>query len=131
MSRVEGGGLRVCADLVAHGERYEIVRGSKKLVTSSFRLWLEIENLSGEERRLERLSIDGGRFHLPISRWYEEGTAGEPWEGKLRGRAKVRVNVIGYFDEPVKPGTAIDAAIALGPVTTRVRTAALADIHFD
>jgi hypothetical protein len=77
------------------------------------------------------VSIDAGRFRLPVSRSYEEGTAGEPWKGTLGARAKIRLNVIGYFDEPVKPGTAIDAAIALGPVTTRVRTAALADIHFD
>jgi Zn-finger nucleic acid-binding protein len=121
--------LRVCPDLVVHGERVELVNGREKLITSSFRLWLEIENLTNEERRLELPSLEGGRFHLPVSRWYEEGGAGEPWDGTLGAHARVRVNVIGDIPEVVKPGVAIDASITLAAVRMKAQTEARAVIH--
>jgi Zn-finger nucleic acid-binding protein len=126
---VEDGTLRVCPELIVHGERTEIVDGHDKLIESCFRLWLEIENLSGEERTLAPVSIDGGAVHLPVSRWYREGGRGEPWNGVLGAREKVRVNVIGYIPEHVAPGTVIQAAIAVDARRLGASAQALAVIH--
>jgi Zn-finger nucleic acid-binding protein len=126
----EDGTLRVCPELVVHGERVEIVDGHDKLIESCFRLWLEIENLTGEARALSPASLDGGAaVHLPVSRWYREGGRGEPWDGVLGAREKVRVNVIGYIPEHVAPGTVVDTRIAVGALSFGARTEARAVIH--
>lgn len=64
-----------------------------------------------------------------MSRWYREGGAGEPWDGVLHAREKIRVNVIGDIPEKVRPGTEIDAAIALGSVAIKAKGEARAVIH--
>lgn len=125
--RVEGRGLRLCAELAVHGERFEIVRGAEKLITSSFRLWLEIENLRSEPRTLALPAIDGVRF--PIARWYREGTAGLPFDGVVGAGERVRVNVIGDIPEHVLPGAPIDATVRVDTVAVHVKTEARADIH--
>ena len=129
VATVEDGRLRVCPELVVHGERTEIVAGHDKLIESCFRLWLEIENLTGEERTLAPASIDGGAVHFPVSRWYREGGRGEAWNGVLGAREKVRVNVIGYIPEHVAPGTAITAAISVDALRLGASTEARAVIH--
>ena len=48
VTTVEDQTLRICPELVVHGERTEVVDGHDKLIESCFRLWLEIENLTGE-----------------------------------------------------------------------------------
>ena len=127
--RVGDQSLRVCADLVVHGERTEIVDGHDKLITSCFRLWLEIENLTAEERTLAMPTIDGGAVHFPISRWYVEQGDGQPWSGVLRAGEKIRVNVIGYIPEHIPPGASTRADIALGPLMLHASTDARAVIH--
>ncbi len=121
--------LRVCPELVVHGERVEIVDGHDKLIESCFRLWLEIENLTDEAQTLSPATIDGGAVHFPVSRWYREGGRGEPWDGVVGAHEKVRVNVIGYIPEHVAPGTAVDARIAVGSAVLHARTEARAVIH--
>lgn len=129
VASVEDGTLRVCPELVVHGERTETVDEHDKLIESCFRLWLEIENLTGQPRTLAPASIDGGAVHFPVSRWYREGGRGEPWDGVVGAREKVRVNVIGYIPEHIAPGTAIEAAIAVGALRLRASTEARAVIH--
>jgi Zn-finger nucleic acid-binding protein len=129
VATVEDGTLRVCPELIVHGERTEIVDSHDKLIESCFRLWLEIENLTGEARTLAPASIDGGAVHLPVSRWYREGGRGEAWNGVLGAREKVRVNVIGYIPEHVAPGTAVKASIAVDALRLGASTEALAVIH--
>jgi Zn-finger nucleic acid-binding protein len=128
---VEDDAVRVCAELVVHGERIELVDGADKLITPCFRLWLEIENLGPEARTLAPPAIDGGPIHLPVSRWYEEGGRGEPWDGVVRAGEKVRVNVIGYIPEHVPPRTAIRADVALGSLVIPASTEARAVIELE
>jgi Zn-finger nucleic acid-binding protein len=85
-SRQDGGPLRVCPELAVHGERIERVKGEEKLIGSSFRLWLEIENRSDDPRTLVPPAIVSKAAALPIARWYREGTAGRPWDGRVAPR---------------------------------------------
>lgn len=125
----EGDGLRVCTDIVLHGERFERVNGEPKKIGSSFRVWLEIENVGETDRTLETPSLEAGAFVLPVSRWYLEGGAGERWDGVVRARTKVRVNVIGDAATPVAPGTALDVTLTLEGLRLPLHAEALADIH--
>jgi len=102
--------VAVRVELSTHGEATEIVRGKEKLLRASFRLGMEIENLTLRDLTLERPVIDA-RVPFPIERWYVVGQAGEPWDGKLPARSTNRINVVGYLGEPVKPGVALDATI--------------------
>jgi Zn-finger nucleic acid-binding protein len=129
-ARVEGDGIRVCSELAVHGERTEIVKGAPKLITSCFRLWLEIENTGDAARTFARPSIDASAAHLPITRWYREGGAGRPWDGVVGAHEKVRVNVIGDIPERVMPGTMIDAKVMLDRLVLHTPTEARAVIHF-
>lgn len=108
----ENAALRVRTELMAHGRATELVRGREKEVRASFRLGMEIENLSGTKLTLGEPTLEG-RVGLPVSRWYVVGTAGERWDGVLEAGDKKSVNVIGYLAEPVPPGTDIDATIQL------------------
>jgi Zn-finger nucleic acid-binding protein len=121
--------LGACADLVVHGERVEIVKGKPKLITSSFKLWLEIENLTSEERSLAPPSLRARTVHLPVTRWYEDGGRGTPWDGHLGPHAKARINVIGDIPDRVEPGAPIDSAIELDGLVITTSTEARAVIH--
>lgn len=124
-----GRAVRVCSELVVHGERTEIVDHHDKLITSSFRLWLELENRTDAERVIQRPTIEAGSVHLPVSRWYDERGAGEPWNGVLGPGETVRVNVIGDIPEHIAPGTVVDATIRVDDVAISTRAKARADIH--
>jgi hypothetical protein len=119
---VEDARLRVTADLSAHGEATEIVRGHPKHLRSSFRLGLRVENLSDETRRLDPPLLDGDGATPVVSRWYVLGEDGAPWDGVLAAHDAKRVNVIGYMGEPVAPGTRIRVEVRLGGLDAHVET---------
>jgi Zn-finger nucleic acid-binding protein len=127
--RVDGGALRVCPELAVHGERIETVKGERKVIGSSFRLWLEIENRSDEDRTLAPPVIASKVAELPLARWYREGTAGRPWDGRIARGETVRVNAIGDIPNHVVPGTLVDAVVSLDAVVMRLRSEARAVIH--
>jgi hypothetical protein len=120
---VEDGRLRARAELTAHGEATEIVRGKEKQLRSSFRLGIEIENVSGATLTLPEPSLEGP-VPLPVSRWYVVGSDGRPWDGVIEAGAKILVNVIGYLGEPVQPGTTIDATARLDSLVLHASTRA-------
>jgi Zn-finger nucleic acid-binding protein len=128
--RRDGGGLRVCPELAVHGERIERVKGEEKVIGSSFRLWLEIENRSGEGRALPAPVITSKTAELPVSRWYRDGSAGRPWDGRIAARETVRVNVIGDIPNHLAPGTLVEALATVDAVEMHLTTEARAVIHF-
>jgi uncharacterized protein DUF4412 len=115
---VDNAELRVQGEMTAHGEATEVVRGREKLLRPSFRIGLEIENVSGAAVTLETPVVEGG-VGFPVSRWYVLGGDGRPWDGTLAAGQQRSVNVIGYLGEPVKPGTELDATVHLGSLALR------------
>jgi Zn-finger nucleic acid-binding protein len=130
-AHVENDRLRACSALVVHGERVEIVAGHRKLITPSFRLWLEIENRSDRDRVVAMPSLRAAAARLPTSRWYLEGGRGDAWDGALRAGETVRVNVIGDIPERLRPETVVDATIDLDGLVLGARDEARATINFD
>jgi len=106
------GTLRVRQDLIVHGRTIERIDGRDKVLRACFRWWLEIENLTDAPLTLEQPKIEA-RVAFPVSRWYEEGSDGQHWDGKLGAREKKSVLVIGYLGEPVEPGTQLRATTRL------------------
>jgi hypothetical protein len=120
---VEDDRLRARAELTAHGEATEIVRGKEKQLRSSFRLGIEIQNVSRVTLTLPEPSLEGP-VPLPVSRWYVVGSDGRPWDGVIEAGERILVNVIGYLGEPVQPGTTIDATIRLDSLVLHASTRA-------
>jgi hypothetical protein len=120
----EGDELRVRSELIVHGEKTELIAGKPKLQRACFRLWMQLENTSEDQRVVERPTLDAS-IPLPVSRWFIEDSPGEEWDGVLRAREKRSVLVIGYVGEPVKAGTDVSAVIKLHslelPATARAR----------
>lgn len=121
--------LRACSELAVHGERIEIVNGAEKLIGSSFRLWLELEDRSGVDRVLALPVLRAGAVQLPIRRWYVEGTPGERWDGRLPAHGRARVNVIGDIPDHLQPGVSVHASIAIGSLVLEETTEARRVIH--
>lgn len=121
---VEDDTLRVRTDLVVHGEHTETVGERQKLLRACFVLWMELENLTGEELALTPPAIQA-RVPFPVSRWYLEGGDGAPWDGKLGAGAKRSLHVIGYLGDVVEPGAVVDATVRFGslaiPASARAR----------
>ena len=123
--------LRVCAELIVHGERVEVIDGRDKLVEPTFVVRVEVENLGTADRALAAPKVDAGPVELAVTRWYEAGGAGHPWDGQLRRGETVRLHVIGDITERVRPGTAIDATIVTDGASVRLRTEALATVPWE
>ena len=87
------------------------------------------QHTDDQSRVIAPPTIDAGPVHLPISRWYEESGAGQPWSGVLRAGERVRVNVIGDIPEHITPGTVVDARIEVDSVAFAARAEAQAVIH--
>ncbi len=119
----DDGTLRVRSRLLVHGEAIEMVRGRKKKLLPSFRLWLGLENLTRGPLTVRRPTVEATPT-LPVSRWYVEDTAGEPWNGQMQPDETESVLVVGYLGAPVKPGTRIDAVVHVGEM--RIETTAVA-----
>ena len=120
--------LRMRGELITHGEFIELVHGRPKLQRASFRLWLQLENLSDGDLSLDPPRLDGS-VPFPISRWYIEDGDGRPFDGVLRARQARSLLVIGYLGEPlesgtVKSGTLIEAVIRLRSLTLRLSSRA-------
>src|SRR5262249_12245871 len=116
--------LRVRAEISAHGEATEVVRGKEKRLKPSFRIGLSIENRRSEPARLAPPSVEGGAgITLPVSRIYV-ACGGEPWDGRLGPRETLDVQVIGYFGEVVAPGTDVAATVRVEGLTLDVSTKA-------
>lgn len=56
--------------------------------------------------------------------WYLEDGSGRRFDGAFEAGEKKSVLVVGYFGEPVKPGTRIDADIQLGALSFQRSTLA-------
>jgi hypothetical protein len=110
---VVAGPLRVRAELSAHGQSVETVRGHEKPIRASFRVGLAIENTGHERLTLEAPSVDGSPIGMPVTRWYLLGSDGRPWDGVIEGGGSRCVNAIGYLPEPAPPGTRLDATVRL------------------
>jgi hypothetical protein len=52
-----------------------------------------------------------GRCSLAVSTWYVLGSDGRPWDGAIDPKQTLRVNVIGYLDEPLAPGALATATV--------------------
>lgn len=120
---VERGALRGRAVLTAHGEATEIVNGHEKPLRASFRVGLELENLSAKKLALELPTIEG-RAGYPISRWYELSGDGRPWDGSLAAGEKKVINIIGYLADHVKPGTDLEARVHVQSLVFETKTKA-------
>ncbi len=127
--KAEGHGLRICPSLALHGERIEIVKGEEKLIESSYRLWLEIENLGDAARAIAPPVLPSTNAGLPVARWTRTGPAGSPCDCRPPAPETVRVNVIGTIPGHVAPGTHVSVSIALEAIELRVETDARAVIH--
>jgi hypothetical protein len=120
---VEGGSLRVRVELSAHGEATEIVRGHAKRLRPSFRLGMEIENVTAATVTVEAPTLEA-REGFPVSRWYLVGGDGRAWDGVVEaGETKV-VNVIGYLGEPVQPGAKLDPTVRFESLVLHASTRA-------
>jgi hypothetical protein len=85
---------------------------------------MEITNLTRRAMTLASPAVRG-QAGYPVSRWYVVGSDGKPWDGVLAGGETKSVNVIGYLRDAVRPGTRLDAEVAISslvvPVTTKAR----------
>lgn len=122
-----GAGLYARAELFAHGETTERVRGADKTIRASFVLALELDNQGIVRRVLAPPKLEGDAG-FPVSSWYLLGTDGEPWDGVLEAGQSRRVNVIGYLEQPIAPGSLAVAQIALADLSFAVES--LADAHW-
>jgi hypothetical protein len=120
---VDDGRLRVGMELAVHGQNTEWVANKQKLQLACFVLSLDVENATDAERVVKKPVI-ASSVPFPISRWYLRGENGEPWDGKLVGRERKSVHVIGYLGAPVKPKTEVEATIQFESSTFRAKTRA-------
>jgi hypothetical protein len=118
-----GGGLYARADLIVQGETTERIRGADKTIRASFLLALELDNQSHARRVLAPPKLEGDAGY-PVSSWYLVGTDGEPWDGVLDAGESRRVNVIGYLERPLAPGSLAVAQVALADLSFKVESLA-------
>jgi hypothetical protein len=120
----EDAALRVRAELTAHGETTELVRGREKALRASFRLGIDLRNLTDEELTLEAPVLEGAAG-FPVRRWYLVGGDGRAWDGRLGPRETRSVNVVGYLGAPVEPGAELEATVRLRGIVLHAATRAL------